>query len=75
MNPREAMKEVLKLLFEHYEERSEFSFAKEEIETAIENMHDDDEFLEQLIRFFADHVETYGENYGLEFPEDYWAIK
>lgn len=67
MNPREAMKEVLKLSFEWLEENKGLSFTQEEIDNAVELMHENDIFLDEFIDFLTDHIVMYGENY--ELPE------
>jgi hypothetical protein len=70
MNPRDAMREVLRNLFEWLEDNKGISFNDEEIENAVETMHDDNTFFEDLLDFFEEHIETFGENYGLEFEND-----
>lgn len=70
MNPREAMKETIRNLFSWLEEDKGISFTKEEIDNAVEIMHDDSQFLEELLDWFADHIDMYGENYELPYPEE-----
>jgi hypothetical protein len=65
MNPREAMKEVLRNLFEWLEEDKNISYTKEQIDNAVEIIHDDNIFIEDLIDFFEEHLETFCENYQL----------
>lgn len=67
MNTREAMKITLKHLFELLEEEKDISFSKEEIDNTIEAMHDDPIFFEDLLDWFDEHINAFGENYGLEF--------
>jgi hypothetical protein len=70
MDTREAMKVTLKLLFELLEEEKDIKFTENEVKEAIETMHDDNTFFEDLLDFFEEHIETFGENYGLEFEND-----
>ncbi|MFA5307686.1 MAG: hypothetical protein WC365_09615 [Candidatus Babeliales bacterium] len=64
MSEREAMKTVIKFLFTKMVEMG-FNFTREQINKATEIMHDDDAFLEGLLDYFKDHIDTYGENYDL----------
>lgn len=71
---RESMKVVLKNAFEWLEDGmggtfETKTFDKQQIINAIEIMHDDSTFFEEFMRFFADHIDTFGENYGLEFED------
>jgi hypothetical protein len=72
MNPRESMKEVLKLAFEWLEEDiyGGLEFTQKEVENAIEAMHDNDTFFEEFMNFFKDHIEMFGENYGLTIEDE-----
>jgi hypothetical protein len=69
MGDREAMKATLRFLFELLAEEKDIKFSKEKVEEAIESMHDDDIFLHELIDFLENHLETFGENYGLDWEE------
>ncbi|MCV4233340.1 hypothetical protein OHJ21_19335 [Virgibacillus sp. LDC1] len=57
MNPRIAMKEAIRFMLEQLQ--------VENAESVAEQMHDDMDFLEQLEEFIQDHIETFGENYGI----------
>ncbi|WP_165921198.1 hypothetical protein [Paenibacillus albiflavus] len=57
MNPRMAMKEMIKFMLEQLDVGN--------AESVAEQMHDDPTFLEELEQFFQDHIEDFGENYGL----------
>lgn len=59
MNPREAMKEMITFML------IEAGMSKNTATITAEKMHDDPTFLEQLEQFFQDHIEDFGENYGL----------
>jgi hypothetical protein len=65
MNSREAVKHTLKFLFEILEDERDITFTEEQIEKAAEAMHDNDTFFEELLDFLEEHIEMYGENYGL----------
>lgn len=66
MDSRTATKVFLKLLFELVEEKGdEYRFNREQVEKAVEMMHDDDTFFDQLVDFFAEHIDDFGENYEL----------
>lgn len=64
MGTKTAMKITLGLLFEHLEDKG-IKFTSKQREGAIELMHDDYTFCEELIGFLEDHLETFGGNYGL----------
>lgn len=64
-NPRTATKETLKLLFENLNEDKGITYTTEQINNAIEIMHDDAIFFEELLDLFEEHLEEYGESYGL----------
>lgn len=57
MNPRIAMKEAIRFMLEQLN--------VENAESVAEQMHDDHDFLEQLEEFIQDHIDTFGENYGI----------
>lgn len=60
MNPRIAMKEVLKFVLRNLE------FDHEKAAELAEQMHNDPNFLEALEEFVGEHLDYFGENYGLE---------
>lgn len=62
---RQAMKTTLQNLFYWLEDEKDFNYSVEQIEKAIEILHDDEPFFSQLLKFFAEFVEDMGENYGL----------
>jgi uncharacterized protein YcfL len=68
MNSREAVKETLRLLFYWLEERG-YEFTKEERANAIEIMHDDSTFFDELMDFFEGHINDFRENYELYLEE------
>lgn len=70
MNTREAMKITIRHLFEWLEEEKGVSFTKEKIDDAIYTMHDDATFFEGLLDWFEEHIEMFGENYGLTIDEE-----
>jgi len=57
MNPRTAMKETIKFMLDQ--------LGVGDAESVAEKMHDDPTFLEQLEDFFQEHLDDFGENYGL----------
>ena len=57
MNPRIAMKEAIRFMLQQLN--------VENAESVAEQMHDDQDFLEQLEEFIQDHIDTFGENYGI----------
>lgn len=59
MNPRTAMKEAIK------SNLINLGMDGETAANVAEKMHDDTTFLEELEKFFQDHLDTFGENYGL----------
>jgi hypothetical protein len=63
---RKAFKETLSLLFDNLEDEKGIKFTKEQLSEAIEKMHDDSNFFECLLDFFKEHIEGFGENYGLD---------
>ena len=65
MDSREAMKITLEFLFYLLYDEKGIHFKSGKIENAIEIMHEDNNFLEELSDFFEKHIEVYGENYGL----------
>lgn len=65
MSEREAMKITLMHLFEWLDEEKGMHYTKEQREQAVDAMHDDPQFWDELLDFFAEHVEDFGENYGL----------
>lgn len=65
MDMREAVKTILRLLFENLEDEKCKSFSENKVTEAIEIMHDDDTFFDELLDFFDEHLEIYGGNYGL----------
>jgi hypothetical protein len=70
---RESMKVVIRQLFNWLEDGTiveSRTFPKEQIDNAIEIMHDDPAFFEELVRWFADHIDNFGENYELEFDKE-----
>jgi len=73
MSTRDAMKITLKLLFEWLPEENgkKYEWTQEGIDNAVELMHDDDTFFRELLDFLAAHLDTFAENYGLEFK---WII-
>ncbi|MFZ5352763.1 MAG: hypothetical protein ACOZCL_08570 [Bacillota bacterium] len=64
-SPRTALKLTLRSLFEWIEEDKGVRYPKEQIDEAIEVMHDDENFINDLLDFFEEHLQTMGENYGL----------
>lgn len=66
VSTREAMKVTLRHLFELIEDREGISFEEEEKKEAIRIMHDNDTFFDELIDFMEEHIEVFGENYGLK---------
>ncbi|SFR15305.1 hypothetical protein [Desulfoscipio geothermicus] len=65
LTTRNAVKETIRFVFEHLQDRGLVKFTQKEIEEAIIKMHDDDIFFDELIDFMYDHIEDFGENYGL----------
>ena len=65
INTRLAVKETIRFLFEKITEDGLYNFSQSEIDEAVEQMHDDDGFIEPLIEFFDEHINDFGENYGL----------
>ena len=65
MNERQATKVFLKFVFKLLEEDKDMSFSKEQVENAIEAMHDDDLFFSGLLDFMETLIDNVGENYGL----------
>jgi len=64
MNTREAMKTTLMFLFELLEDKG-IKFDKEKTKNAVEIMHDDNLFMDELMEFFDEHIEIFAENYDL----------
>lgn len=65
MDSKQAMKAVLEFLFELLSEEKGREFKQGEIEKAVEAMHDDPTFLWGLLNFLEEHIEIFGESYGL----------
>lgn len=59
MNPRLAIKETIKIVLINNGMDADVAAS------AADKMHDDHTFLEGLEQFFQDHIEDFGENYGL----------
>lgn len=59
MNPREAMKEAIKFNLIN------IGMEDDVAANVAEKMHDDPTFLKELEQFFQDHIDDFGENYGL----------
>lgn len=66
---RAAMKTVIRHLLELAEEDA-FRISHDKWDDVIENAHDDEMFLSELVDWFKDHIDTFGENYGLDYPEE-----
>jgi hypothetical protein len=64
VSPREAYRTVIKHMFSHLKEEGRFD-ASPVIDEVVESMENDMQFLTELEDFFVDHLETFGENYGL----------
>jgi len=65
MDSREAMKTTLEFLFYLLYDEKGIHFKSGKIKNAIEIMHDDNIFMDELLNFFESHIELFGENYGL----------
>jgi hypothetical protein len=65
MNLRTAYKMVIKHQLEMLEDDGLWSFAEMQIDEITETLHDDYDFLEELKSVVEEHLETFGENYGL----------
>lgn len=59
MNPREAVKETIRFTLINLD------YSHELAAKVAEKMHDDHTFLEELEEFIQEHVDDFGENYGL----------
>ncbi|MEK5175107.1 hypothetical protein NST63_18070 [Heyndrickxia sp. FSL W8-0496] len=65
MSLREAYKMVIKHQLVMLEEEGRWSFGTNEIEELAEQLHDNEDFIDDLKDSIEEHLEDFGENYGL----------
>jgi hypothetical protein len=67
---RESMKVVIRQLLGWSEEEG-LEIPYEKWDEIIEKAHDNEFFFSDMLNWFVDHMNDFGENYGLEFEDSY----
>lgn len=66
---RASMKVIIRQLLRWSEEEG-LNIPYEKWDEIINNAHDDDTFFTEMLSWFVDHMNDFGENYGLEFDKE-----
>jgi hypothetical protein len=66
---RESMKVVIKQLLGWAKEEG-LDIPYEKWDEVVDKAHDDDTFFTEMLSWFIDHMNDFGENYGLEMEEN-----
>lgn len=66
---RESMKVVIKQLLGWSQDEG-LDIPYDKWDEVVDKAHDNDTFFTAMLEWFVDHMNDFGENYGIEFPEE-----
>lgn len=66
MSLRQAFEQIIKHQLTLLRDEKNIDLTDEEIEKATKIMSNDEQFHDELLDFFEDHINIFGENYGIE---------